>query len=36
MKFAYFEDMLVTRNGKRTVVIKRYEEIMKKMIGKQL
>lgn len=26
MKFAYFEDIIVTRNGKRTVVIKRYEE----------
>lgn len=26
MKFAYFEDIIVTRNGKRTVVIKAYKE----------
>jgi prevent-host-death family protein len=26
MKFAYFEDIIVTRNGKRTVVIKAYRE----------
>lgn len=26
MKFAYFEDVIVTRNGKRTVVIKAYSE----------
>jgi len=26
MKFAYYEDIIVTRNGKKAVVIKRYEE----------
>jgi len=26
MKFAFYEDIIVTRNGKRAVVIKRYEE----------
>lgn len=26
MKFAYYEDIIVTRNGKRTVVIKHYKE----------
>lgn len=36
MKFAYYEDIIVTRNGKKTVVIKRYEEDREKELKENI